>query len=103
FTKESSSSSFWSSLKRAAESLPISVCEAVSCPELLARSEFDSMRTILPHANRETREPDADFVRETQKPRNSPRFYCGDPNGIRTRVAAVRGRSTRPLYDGAVC
>ena len=26
-----------------------------------------------------------------------------DPNGIRTRVAAVRGRSTRPLYDGAVC
>ena len=25
-----------------------------------------------------------------------------DPNGIRTRVAAVRGRSTRPLYDGAV-
>ncbi len=25
-----------------------------------------------------------------------------DPSGIRTRVAAVRGRSTRPLYDGAM-
>lgn len=25
----------------------------------------------------------------------------GDPNRIRTGVAAVRGRSTRPLYDGA--
>ena len=30
-------------------------------------------------------------------------FCFGDPNGIRTRVAAVRGQSTRPLYDGAVC
>src|SRR5690606_15246443 len=27
---------------------------------------------------------------------------CGDPSGIRTRVTAVRGRRTRPLYDGAV-
>ena len=26
-----------------------------------------------------------------------------DPSGIRTRVTAVRGRRTRPLYDGAVC
>jgi hypothetical protein len=28
---------------------------------------------------------------------------CGmrDPSGIRTRVTAVRGRRTRPLYDGA--
>ena len=25
----------------------------------------------------------------------------GDPSGIRTRVTAVRGRRTRPLYDGA--
>ena len=25
-----------------------------------------------------------------------------DPSGIRTRVTAVRGRRTRPLYDGAV-
>ena len=24
-----------------------------------------------------------------------------DPNGIRTRATAVRGRRTRPLYDGA--
>jgi hypothetical protein len=24
-----------------------------------------------------------------------------DPNGIRTRVTAVRGQRTRPLYDGA--
>src|SRR5918993_1495773 len=24
-----------------------------------------------------------------------------DPSGIRTRVTAVRGRRTRPLYDGA--
>ncbi len=26
-----------------------------------------------------------------------------DPSGIRTRVTAVRGRRTRPLYDGALC
>ena len=26
----------------------------------------------------------------------------GDPSGIRTRVTAVRGQRTRPLYDGAV-
>ena len=29
-------------------------------------------------------------------------FPVGDPSGIRTRVTAVRGRRTRPLYDGAV-
>ena len=29
-------------------------------------------------------------------------FLACDPNRIRTGVAAVRGRSTRPLYDGAV-
>ena len=28
-------------------------------------------------------------------------FCVRDPNGIRTRVTAVRGRRTRPLYDGA--
>ena len=28
------------------------------------------------------------------------RFIC-DPSGIRTRVTAVRGQRTRPLYDGA--
>ena len=28
--------------------------------------------------------------------------FGGDPSGIRTRVTAVRGRRTRPLYDGAV-
>ena len=27
--------------------------------------------------------------------------WC-DPSGIRTRVTAVRGQRTRPLYDGAV-
>ena len=26
----------------------------------------------------------------------------GDPNGIRTRVSAVRGRRPRPLDDGAI-
>ena len=26
---------------------------------------------------------------------------CGDPNGIRTRAAAVKGRCPRPLNDGA--
>src|SRR5690606_29261532 len=32
-----------------------------------------------------------------------PGVFCGgDPSGIRTRVTAVRGRRTRPLYDGAV-
>ena len=29
-------------------------------------------------------------------------YSRGDPSGIRTRVTAVRGRRTRPLYDGAV-
>ena len=29
-------------------------------------------------------------------------FLHRDPSGIRTRVTAVRGRRTRPLYDGAV-
>ena len=29
-------------------------------------------------------------------------FIYGDPSGIRTRVTAVRGRRTRPLYDGAI-
>ncbi|VXB19160.1 hypothetical protein CITRIK5_20558 [Citricoccus sp. K5] len=29
-------------------------------------------------------------------------FSVGDPSGIRTRVTAVRGQRTRPLYDGAV-
>ncbi len=28
--------------------------------------------------------------------------FIGDPSGIRTRVTAVRGQRTRPLYDGAV-
>src|SRR6478752_8565835 len=27
--------------------------------------------------------------------------FDGDPSGIRTRVTAVRGQRTRPLYDGA--
>src|SRR5699024_2356411 len=31
---------------------------------------------------------------------NAYRSNC-DPNGIRTRATAVRGRRTRPLYDGA--
>ena len=29
------------------------------------------------------------------------RDHKRDPSGIRTRVTAVRGRRTRPLYDGA--
>ena len=29
-------------------------------------------------------------------------YYVGDPNGVRTRVAGVRGRSPRPLDDGAL-
>ena len=33
---------------------------------------------------------------------SGPGFRYGDPSGIRTRVTAVRGRRTRPLYDGAV-
>ena len=28
-------------------------------------------------------------------------LHLGAPNGIRTRVAAVKGRSPRPLNDGA--
>ena len=28
-------------------------------------------------------------------------YYPGDPNGIRTRVNAVKGRRPRPLNDGA--
>lgn len=28
-------------------------------------------------------------------------FFKCDPNGVRTRVAAVKGRSPRPLDDGA--
>ena len=31
-----------------------------------------------------------------------PLNYFGDPNGVRTRVAGVRGRSPRPLDDGAL-
>lgn len=27
--------------------------------------------------------------------------WCGDPNGIRTRATAVKGRRPRPLNDGA--
>ena len=30
-----------------------------------------------------------------------PGPFHGDPSGIRTRVTAVRGQRTRPLYDGA--
>ncbi len=37
-----------------------------------------------------------------ESPAIRPGFRCGDPSGIRTRVTAVRGRRTRPLYDGAV-
>ena len=29
------------------------------------------------------------------------RVYCSDPNGIRTRVAALKGPCPRPLDDGA--
>ena len=38
----------------------------------------------------------------TKRPRADARdrFRC-DPSGIRTRVTAVRGQRTRPLYDGA--
>ena len=40
---------------------------------------------------------------KTKWPRAFARdHFVGDPSGIRTRVTAVRGRRTRPLYDGAV-
>ena len=43
------------------------------------------------------------FAPPTKKSPGSPGDFCvGDPSGIRTRVTAVRGRRTRPLYDGAV-
>lgn len=38
----------------------------------------------------------------TQLPRKHGGVVRSDPSGIRTRVTAVRGRRTRPLYDGAV-
>src|SRR5690606_20827860 len=38
---------------------------------------------------------------EATKPPPKGGGFCCDPNGIRTRVTAVRGRRTRPLYDGA--
>ena len=42
---------------------------------------------------------DADVEGEKQfKPKNDQR---SDPNGTRTRVAGVKGRSPRPLDDGA--
>ena len=37
-----------------------------------------------------------------QLPRKDGGVGRSDPSGIRTRVTAVRGRRTRPLYDGAV-
>src|SRR5215217_5281539 len=50
------------------------------------------------------RSPLARDLRAQQKrSRASARdLFVGDPSGIRTRVTAVRGRRTRPLYDGAV-
>lgn len=36
-----------------------------------------------------------------QRPKKSA-VYIGDPNGIRTRVAALRGPRPRPLDDGTV-
>jgi hypothetical protein len=39
---------------------------------------------------------------KTKRPRAVARDrFSGDPSGIRTRVTAVRGQRTRPLYDGA--
>lgn len=36
------------------------------------------------------------------RPKNLTRVLIGDPNGIRTRVAALRGPRPRPLDDGTV-
>ena len=36
-------------------------------------------------------------------PDGEPSRASCDPSGIRTRVTAVRGQRTRPLYDGAAC
>ena len=54
---------------------------------LLPRAEFEPRRTPLETA---------------QLPRKHGGVGRSDPSGIRTRVTAVRGRRTRPLYDGAV-
>lgn len=35
-------------------------------------------------------------------PKNATSLQIGDPNGIRTRVAALRGPRPRPLDDGTV-
>ena len=46
-------------------------------------------------------EPSEERPETKQLPRGSGGVEGGDPSGIRTRVTAVRGRRTRPLYDGA--
>ena len=43
------------------------------------------------------------FPNETERRRDSRRSLEIDPDGVRTRVAGVKGRSPRPLDDGAGC
>ena len=47
-------------------------------------------------------EPRRSIPLARQLPRKTGGVGRSDPSGIRTRVTAVRGRRTRPLYDGAV-
>ncbi len=42
------------------------------------------------------------YSQEKKYPHHEVGVSICDPSGIRTRVTAVRGRRTRPLYDGAV-
>src|SRR5690606_12192091 len=59
-----------------------------------ARKNLPRLRFIPLHASRR---------RMTKALRFLGGLSCRcDPSGIRTRVTAVRGRRTRPLYDGAV-
>ena len=43
-------------------------------------------------------------VRKKNRPDKNPGdSFCSDPDGIRTHVAAVKGRCPGPLDDGACC
>lgn len=43
------------------------------------------------------------LIETAEAPPKGEASASGDPSGIRTRVTAVRGQRTRPLYDGAGC
>src|SRR6218665_1340487 len=80
----------------------------VQCPTVvgpvcrgLLRRDPDGTRTRDLRRDRAARSPTALQGLDGAETPTMKLYVLGDPNGIRTRAAAVKGRCPRPLNDGA--